>query len=55
MQGFSFGRRVARRVPDAMCRSLNHHLAGFTRDEWHHLMSLLQRMRLNGDASRTGR
>jgi len=46
------GRLLARRVPAVACAALNHHLAGFSREEWRHLMALLQRMRHNGDAVR---
>lgn len=38
------GRETARKIPAVLCRVQNAHLAGFTRDEWQMLKSLLQRV-----------
>jgi DNA-binding MarR family transcriptional regulator len=44
------GRAAAAHVPDALCKVLNAHLRGFTRDEWQLLKQLLRRMLANGTA-----
>jgi DNA-binding MarR family transcriptional regulator len=46
------GREVAAIVPAVLAEVLNLHLAGFTEAEWRSLLSMLQRMRANGDALR---
>jgi DNA-binding MarR family transcriptional regulator len=46
------GRAAARLVPPVLAEVLNAHLAGFSHDEWQQLISLLQRMVVNGDALR---
>lgn len=47
------GREVAAVVPAVLAEVLNLHLAGFSREEWRALLSMLKRMRANGDALRT--
>ena len=47
------GREVAAVVPAVLAEVLNLHLAGFSREEWRSLLSMLKRMRTNGDALRT--
>jgi DNA-binding MarR family transcriptional regulator len=47
------GREVAAVVPAVLAEVLNLHLAGFSHDEWRALLSMLKRMRANGDALRT--
>jgi DNA-binding MarR family transcriptional regulator len=46
------GREVAAVVPAVLAEVLNLHLAGFTEAEWLSLLSMLARMRANGDALR---
>jgi len=46
------GRALAERVPAVLAEVLNLHLAGFTEAEWESLLSMLQRMRANGEALR---
>ena len=46
------GREVAAVVPAVLAEVLNLHLAGFSKDEWRALLSMLKRMRANGDALR---
>src|SRR6201996_2333805 len=46
------GREVAAVVPAVLAEVLNLHLAGFSKDEWRSLLSMLKRMRANGDALR---
>jgi DNA-binding MarR family transcriptional regulator len=46
------GREVAAVVPAVLAEVLNLHLAGFSHDEWRALLSMLKRMRANGDALR---
>jgi len=46
------GREVAAVVPAVLSEVLNLHLAGFSKQEWRALMSMLLRMRANGDALR---
>lgn len=46
------GRAVAAQVPEVLCNVLNAHLAGFSGEECEQLVSMLQRMLLNGDALR---
>ncbi len=48
------GRAVATQVPEVLCDVLNAHLAGFSDAECRQLVSMLQRMLLNGDALRGG-
>ena len=44
------GRQVASEVPKVLSQVLNEHLAGFSREEWQTLLSLLRRMLANADA-----
>ncbi|QNP48501.1 MarR family winged helix-turn-helix transcriptional regulator [Diaphorobacter aerolatus] len=46
------GRRIAAEVPRVLARVLNHHLAGFSHEECRLLISMLQRMLINGEALR---
>ena len=46
------GRAVATQVPQVLCQVLNAHLAGFSHAECGQLVSMLQRMLVNGDALR---
>ena len=46
------GREVAAVVPAVLAEVLNLHLAGFSKEEWRALLSMLKRMRANGDALR---
>jgi DNA-binding MarR family transcriptional regulator len=46
------GRSLADVVPGVLAEVLNLHLAGFTEPEWRSLLSMLQRMRANGEALR---
>ncbi len=46
------GREVAAVVPAVLAEVLNLHLAGFTESEWRSLLSMLTRMRANGEALR---
>ncbi len=46
------GRDVAAVVPAVLAEVLNLHLAGFSREEWRGLLSMLKRMRTNGDVLR---
>ncbi|MFD2754161.1 MarR family winged helix-turn-helix transcriptional regulator [Comamonas terrae] len=46
------GRRVAVEVPKVLSKVLNGHLAGFSHQECELLLSMLQRMLVNGDALR---
>jgi len=46
------GREVAAVVPAVLAEVLNLHLAGFSHDEWRALLSMLKRMRANGDTLR---
>ena len=46
------GREVAAVVPAVLAEVLNLHLAGFSQEEWRALLSMLKRMRANGDALR---
>ena len=46
------GRDVAAVVPAVLAEVLNLHLAGFSKEEWRALLSMLKRMRANGDALR---
>ena len=46
------GREVAAVVPAVLAEVLNLHLAGFTEAEWRSLLSMLGRMRANGEALR---
>ena len=47
------GRRIAADVPRVLSRVLNCHLAGFSHEECQVLVTMLQRMIVNGDAMRT--
>ena len=47
------GREVAAVVPAVLAEVLNLHLAGFSKEEWRALLSMLKRMRANGEALRT--
>jgi DNA-binding MarR family transcriptional regulator len=49
------GEQAADKVPPAIAEVLNGYLAGFTRDEWTQLKSLLRRMLANSDAVRAAR
>lgn len=44
------GHEAARHIPALLCRVQNAHLAGFSRDEWVQLKSLLQRILDNAQA-----
>lgn len=44
------GREVAKQVPAVLADVLNHHLRGFSMDEWQQLQHLLERMLVNGNA-----
>jgi DNA-binding MarR family transcriptional regulator len=44
------GRALSSVVPGVLAEVLNLHLAGFTEGEWRSLLSMLQRMRTNGEA-----
>ena len=46
------GRDVAARIPAVLSDVMNARLAGFSREEWVELRSLLERMILNGEAMR---
>ena len=46
------GRRIAADVPRVLSRVLNCHLAGFSHDECRQMISLLQRMIVNGEMMR---
>lgn len=46
------GRTLGEQVPPVLAGVLNAHLAGFSTDEWTQLMTLLRRMRSNGEALR---
>jgi DNA-binding MarR family transcriptional regulator len=46
------GRQAAAQVPPVLAEVLNAHLAGFSREEWETLKSLLRRMLEAGDALR---
>ena len=46
------GRDVAAVVPAVLAEVLNLHLSGFSKEEWRALLSMLKRMRANGDALR---
>jgi DNA-binding MarR family transcriptional regulator len=46
------GREVAAVVPAVLAEVLNLHLAGFSEAEWRSLLSMLGRMRANGEALR---
>jgi DNA-binding MarR family transcriptional regulator len=46
------GRAASQHVPPVLSEVLNAHLAGFTEAEWRQLLSLLERMAINGDALR---
>ena len=46
------GRAASQLVPPVLADVLNAHLAGFTEAEWQLLLSLLQRLVVNGDAMR---
>jgi DNA-binding MarR family transcriptional regulator len=46
------GRGLAEVVPGVLAEVLNLHLAGFSEAEWRSLLSMLGRMRANGDALR---
>ena len=48
------GRSVAAHVPPVLAEVLNLHLVGFSADEWHTLLGLLQRMLGNAEALRQG-
>jgi len=45
------GRRAASRIPEALSRVQNAHLAGFTAEEWQTLKSYLRRILANAQAS----
>ncbi|QIL83726.1 winged helix-turn-helix transcriptional regulator [Diaphorobacter sp. HDW4A] len=47
------GRRIAAEVPRVLSRVLNCHLAGFSHDECRAMVSMLQRMIINGEAMRS--
>ena len=47
------GRDVAAVVPAVLAEVLNLHLAGFSKEEWRAMLSMLKRMRANGDALRS--
>ena len=49
------GEQAADKVPPAIAEVLNGYLAGFTREEWEMLKSLLRRMIGNADAAREPR
>ncbi len=49
------GEQAADKVPPAIAEVLNGYLAGFTRDEWAQLKSLLRRMLANSSAVRATR
>ena len=44
------GEAASAPVPGVMCESLNAYLAGFSREEWQDLLSMLRRMLANVDA-----
>src|ERR1700751_5851272 len=46
------GREGAAVAPAVLAEVLNLHLAGFSKEEWRALLSMLKRMRANGDALR---
>ena len=46
------GEAVAKKIPGALANSLNAHLAGFSKTEWHALKGYLQRILDNADALR---
>jgi DNA-binding MarR family transcriptional regulator len=46
------GEKAADKVPPAIADVLNGYLAGFTREEWEVLKSLLRRMLGNADTAR---
>jgi DNA-binding MarR family transcriptional regulator len=46
------GVEVARKIPTALCDSMNAHLAGFSRAEWQDLKGYLQRILANADLLR---
>jgi DNA-binding MarR family transcriptional regulator len=46
------GVEVARKIPTALCESMNAHLAGFSRTEWQDLKGYLQRILANADLLR---
>ena len=46
------GKKLADVVPAVLAEVLNLHLAGFTEPEWRSLLSMLDRMRANGEALR---
>jgi DNA-binding MarR family transcriptional regulator len=46
------GSRVAEAVRGVLADVLNGHLSGFSQDDWHMLVNLLERMLANGEAMR---
>ena len=48
------GRVTAGRIPQVLADTLNEHLAGFTREEWHQLKDLLRRVLANGQLKGSG-
>lgn len=46
----SRGREITQQIPDVLADILNQHLQGFTLEEFHTLLSLLQRFAQNGEA-----
>jgi len=46
------GERLTAKVPAVLSEVFNAHLSGFSREEWHTLIQLLQRLVANGEALR---